>query len=205
MSYDAFTNPPNDPASFAASLSWQSATSAGPAGLLQALAQAHKFTLEDLQANREGWMSPRQRKGVVRRTIGYLFGLFIVIGGAVGGAGVPLAVQVGSFWALGLILLGLVVYALLAMTFINRARKQLHEGRVTFVDGFVERESQKSHSEGTTTISYYYVVHQQQPSGVKPQRFTVNRAAFYALVPALRYRVYYVPVDRKLISIEPLA
>ena len=34
--------------------------------------------------------------------------------------------------------------------------------------------------------------------------FSVNGAAYYALVPGLRYRVYYLPSDHKLVSIEPL-
>jgi hypothetical protein len=134
------TGPPGDPAAFAANRSGLEAPGTASAGLLQELAQANGFTLEDVQANRQGWMSPRQRKGVVRRTIGCLFWLLILVGSVVSGAVPALVVTVGGFWPLGLALLGLAVYALLAFTLISGARQQLRDGRVSFMDGFGERE-----------------------------------------------------------------
>jgi len=205
MSLNAFTDPPSDPASFAANRSGLDAPNATSAGLLQALAQANGFTLEDLLANRQDWMSPRQRTGVVRRTIGCLFWSLILVGTVVSGAYAALDVTIGGFWPLGLVLLGLAVYALLSFMLISSARQQLRAGRVAFMDGFVERErKESSDSEGGTTTSYSYVVYHQQSSGVNHQRFSVNGAAYYALVPGLRYRVYYLPSDHKLVSIEPL-
>ena len=139
--------------------------------------------------------------------IGCLFWLFILVGSVVSGAVAALGVTVGGFWPLGLVLLGLGVYALLSFTLISSTRQQLRDGRVAFLDGFVERERKESSDSetGGTTTSYYYVVYQQQPSGVHHQRFSVNGAAYYALVPGLRYRVYYLPSDHKLVSIEPLS
>ena len=93
MSLNAFTNPPSDPASIAANRSGQGAPDTASAGLLQALAQANDFTMEDLQANRQGWMSPRQRSGVVRRTIGCLFLMLISTVGIVNAGGVGIVLQ----------------------------------------------------------------------------------------------------------------
>src|SRR5215470_3010992 len=109
MSLDAFADPPGDPASCAANRSGLEAPGAAPAGLLHVLAQANGFALEDVQANRQGWMSPQQRTGVVRRTIGCLFWLFILVGSVVSGAVPALGVTVGGFWPLGL-----AMYALLS-------------------------------------------------------------------------------------------
>lgn len=200
------TDPPGDPASSAANRSGLEAPGIASAGLLHVLAQANGFTPEDVQTNRQGWMSPRQRTGVVRRTIGCLFWLLILVGSVVSGAVPALGVTFGGFWPLGLGLLGLAVYALLSFTFISGARQQLRDGRVAFMDGFVERERKESSDSDTggTTTSYSYVLYQQQPSGVNHQRFSVTGAAYSALVPGLRYRVYYLPSDQKLVSIEPL-
>ena len=206
MSLNAFTDPPSDPASCAANRSGLDASGAASADLLQALAQANGFTLEDVQANRQGWMSPRQRTGVVRRTIGCLFWLLILVGSVVSGAVPALGVTAGGFWPLLLGLLGLAVYALLSLTLIGGARQQLRDGCVAFMDGFVERERKESSDSDTggTTTSYSYVLYHQYPSGVNQQRFSVAGAAYYALVPGLRYRIYYLPGDHELLSIEPL-
>jgi len=197
MSLNAFTNSFSDPASSAANRYGQGAPGADYAGLLETLATANGFTLEDLQANREGWMSPRQRAGVVRRTIGCLFWLLILVAIVVSGASVALGVTVGGFWPLGLVLLGLAVYALLSFTLISSAKQQLRDGRVAIMDGIgVHEMKRESDGEGGYTTRYSYVVNQQQ--------FSVTGAAYNALVPGLRYRVYYLPSDHKLVGIEPL-
>ena len=51
MSFNASPNSPDDLASFAANRSGLDAPGTASAGLLQVLAQANDFTLEDLQAN----------------------------------------------------------------------------------------------------------------------------------------------------------
>ena len=193
MSLNAFTNPLSDPASIAANRSGQGAPGAAYAGLLETLAQANGFTLEDLQANRQGWMSPRQRAGVVRRAVGRFFLLLILAGGIVG-AVLPL---VGGFSALLLVSLSLVGVALLFLIPPANARRQLRDGRVAIMDGVVQCEMKRqSDSDGGYTYSHYYVINLQQ--------FSVTGAAYHALVPGLRYRVYYLPLLSKLVSIEPL-
>jgi hypothetical protein len=53
-------------------------------------------------------------------------------------------------------------------------------------------------------MSFFYVVHQPQQQEVKKLALTVGPAGYHALVRGLRYRVYYVPGDHRLFSIEPL-
>ncbi len=160
---------------------------------METLAKANDFTLEDLQANRQGWMSPRQRAGAIRRTIGWFFLLLILAGGIVG-AVLPL---VGGFSALLLVFLSLAGAALLFLIPLTIARRQLRDGRVAIMDGVVGRETKReSNSDGGYSTSYYYVINQQ--------RFSVTGAAYHALVPGRRYRVYYLPLLNKLVSIEPL-
>jgi hypothetical protein len=84
-------------------------------------------------------------------------------------------------------------------------RKQLGDGRLAFFDGFGERERhESSDSDGNRHTSYHYVVYQPQPYAVNQQRFPINASAFHALVPGLRYRVYYLANTNRLFSIEPL-
>ena len=91
MSFDAFSTPPNDPASFAGYHSGQGVPCAADASTLQALAQTNDFTMEDLQVNRQGWMTPRQRERAKRAqgsTIGCLILALITFVGPIVGGGV---------------------------------------------------------------------------------------------------------------------
>jgi hypothetical protein len=214
MAFDAYPSPPNHPASFARYHSEQGISGAADAGLLQALAQTNDFTIEDLQVNHQGWMSARQREQAKRSqgsTIGCLILALITVGSTVVGGGGALLAGIGGPGAMnGFSLLALVVVALglsVLLTFLagKGAKKQLGDGRVTFLDGFVERERHESpNGDGATSTSYTYVVYQPQSNAVQQQRFSVNGAAFHALRPGLRYRIYYVPASNKLVSIEPL-
>jgi len=214
MAFDASPFPPNDPAFFAGSHSGQGVPGEASAGLLQALVQALDFTMEDLQVNRQGWMSPRQRERAKRAqgsTIGCLILALITVGATIVGGGGGLIAGIGGPGALnGFSLLALVVVSVglsVLLTFLagRGTRKQLGDGRVAFLDGFVERERHEyTNSDSVTSTSYSYVVYQPQSNAVHQQRFSVNGAAFHALLPGLRYRVYYVPASNKLVSIEPL-
>jgi len=213
MAFDASPSPPTDPAFFAGSHSGQGVPGAADAGQLPALAQANDFTLEDVQVNRQGWMSPRQRERALRAqgsTIGCLIFALITVGGAIiGGLGISGGIfglgAPNGFTVLALVLAWLGLSALLTFLASRGTRKQLGDGRVVFLDGFVERERHEyTNSDGVTSTSYAYVVYQPQPNAVNQQRFSVTGAAFHALLPGLRYRVYYVPTSNKLVSIEPL-
>jgi hypothetical protein len=83
---------------------------------------------------------------------------------AADGASAADGVLAGGFWPLVLVIAGSALVALLSLVPISRARKQLREGRVAFMDGFVEREIRESSDSATggTNTFYRYVVYQQQ-------------------------------------------
>ena len=85
MAFDASPFPPNDPAFFAGSHSGQGVPGAADAGLLHALAQANHFTLEDVQVNRQGWMSPRQREEAKSSPLVWFCVALTTVGGAIVG------------------------------------------------------------------------------------------------------------------------
>jgi hypothetical protein len=216
MSFDAYTaypTPPNNPASFAANYSGQGAPGAAHPGLLQALAQANDFTLEELQLNRQGLLSQRQQDrfnmGLPMGKIGCVsisltvLSIPIVGGGIVAILGIFGPDALNLFSVLALVCAWLALSGLLAFISISGSSKQARKGRVAFVDGIVERERHEyQYSEGTST-NYHYVVYQPQPAVVNQQRFFVKGAAYDALVPGLRYRLYYLPESGKLVRVGP--
>lgn len=159
----------------------------GPqAGLLLALSQAHHFSLDELDTNRLGHVSGRQRGRLVSKLV------FLVV--------IAAALVIGSIWQSTLVLqngpwsflvLAAVAFFLLMLTY--QRWLDLLGGRVAMVEGFVQREEHSSGDDGST---YYY--------NVGGEQFMVNGVAYQALVPGERYRLYYLPHSKKLVSIEPL-
>lgn len=158
----------------------------GPqAGLLLALSQANGFSLAELEQNRQGLVSGGQRGRLMRR----LALLCVLTAGLVVGAVWQRALLVESTpW--GYIVLGLMLLGLIVMM-VNRWR-DLQDGRVLMLEGFVRGEEHSSDDSST----YYYVL--------GDEKFTVSGAAYRALVAGQRYRLYYLPRSKKLVSIEPL-
>lgn len=213
MSFNAYPNPPNDPSYFAANPYGQGAPGAAHPGLLEALAQANDFTMEDLQANRQGWLTQQQQANLGSQTTPgcSILILFIIVASTVGGGGVGVVASLGAlngFSLLVLLLVGLAVFALGSLLIITSARnqrQQLRDAHVACVDGFVERERHEApDGDGVTHTFFSYVLYQPQQYGVNQQSFSVSGSAFHALAPGLRYRIYYLPSTNKLFSIEPL-
>jgi hypothetical protein len=75
--------------------------------------------------------------------------------------------------------------------------QDLHEGRVATVECVVERHST---SEPNYEWCTYEIV---QANGLR-LGFTVSDAAYQALIPEIRYRLYYLPHTKRFASIEPL-
>lgn len=146
---------------------------------------ANGFGLDELDVNRQGLVSDRQRARLVR---GLIF-LFVVM----------LALVAGSIWQVNLLLQYspwgfLILAGVLALLLVSTHSRwqDLLAGRVAMLEGFVQRVEESSDD----SSSYYYVVDKQ--------KFSVSSAAYMALVPGERYRLYYLPHTNKLISIEPL-
>ncbi len=154
--------------------------------LLLALARAHRFSLDDLNLNRQGLLSRRQRAVLGRKLLFWLVACPVVVV-------IITLLQLhqllqagfGAFMSEGLLL------ALLLALAYPRWR-ELREGRVAALEGYGQPD--KHTSKGRT--SYYYKLGRQQ--------FDVSSVAYRTLVPGMRYRLYYLPRTDKLVSIEPL-
>ncbi len=158
--------------------------SQGQAAVLDALAQAHRFTFNDLACNRLGQLSARQRGRLARGIVG----LLVVLAGLLVLFAWLLATLPADWWLL--LVSGL--FATVAAYAISKRASDLLAGRVALLEGVVSRE--ESTSDESTT--YYYVL--------AGKRFEVSGAAHGALVEGLRYRLYYTPASEKVVSVEPL-
>jgi hypothetical protein len=154
------------------------------ADLQAALAQANGFRLQDLERNRLGWMSSRQRTVRVRQVVCLLVSTMAVVIGAVWQ--IPLLIQ-SSPW--GYLLLAGVLAGLIFPA--RRRWLEVREGRVAVLEGEVQPEEVDWDG-----VSYSYVLDQQ--------RFRVDSVAYSVLIPGRRYRLYYLPRGKQLVSIEPL-
>jgi hypothetical protein len=158
----------------------------GPkAGLREALSRANNFRMDELDTNRQGGLSARQRFRVMR---GLAFLLVILVALVVGAAWqFPLLLRY-SPW--GFLIGGLILFGLLVATY--QRWLDLLEGRAAMLEGFVQATEHSSEDSNT----YYYELDKE--------RFTVTSAAYRALIPGERYRLYYLPHSKKLLSIEPV-
>lgn len=155
------------------------------AGVLDALARVHHFDLSSLAANRQGQLSARQRLRLTRGVVG----LQVVIVGLMGLL-VWMVVKAPQTEPWSTLIIGLILAGVAYATY--RRVSDLLAGQVAQMEGFVSRVENTSDDSST----YYYVL--------DGKRFQVSSSAYAALVEGLRYRLYYTPTSKKLISIEPL-
>jgi hypothetical protein len=164
----------------------------GLAALQAALAEGNRFTMEELAANREGRLTGRQaRRLLALLPIVVPFGLLFV------------AVGVGMLraWKFqGLLQVFSIAFALAflaggVMPLMLGLRRLLDAlaRRVVSVDGAVKAELDSSGD--SSTYSYR----------VGTMKFQVRPRAYPALVSGMAYRIYYTPLSRTLVSIEPLS
>jgi hypothetical protein len=158
--------------------------------LLQALASANSFSLEDLKVNQEGLLSKRQENRLLLTIVLYLLGC---LGSAV--LFVIFTPQIQrSVSSTGLLLL-IVVVGVLLLRFSWSAAKMIADlwhGHADSVEGLVTREGHRA----KYSISYYYVC--------DPHRFQVPASGYHALVEGKPYRIFYAPRSKRLVSIEPI-
>lgn len=165
-------------------------------GLLDALAESNRFTIEELSLNRGGHMSGRQAR---RLAVGLIARLFFALGFIVSGV-TPIilslifrrhatpALRTGAYVG---VFFGLVGVIILVVSM--RRIADIIARRAVAIEGWVE--SRRNNSGESTTYNYE----------VSGKRFQVGGRAYLALVPGIYYRVYYAPRCKELLSIEPLA
>jgi hypothetical protein len=158
--------------------------------LLQILARANRFSLEDLSQNHQGRLSKHQQNRLAATLALYVF---VVLGGAI--LGVSVIPQMPGEDPSGLFL-PLLVFAVFIVLRLGLSVAQLigdlWNGAVSSVEGSVIRQTRRSRY----YRSYYYVV--------GSHRFQVSEAASNALIEGMVHRIYYAPRSKRLMSIEPL-
>ncbi len=199
----------------------------GPESTLQKLEAALDFTSQDLASNRAGRLSSRQAMRLLRA--GLLEPGALVFGGLV----VSIAIRITWVWFVGGHSIGAAILETLGNVFlldfvgaatprwvrslilvpigyaIRTVRGQairelvdLLRASVRTVQGRLTRETADKQvrlrwSRQRDTYAVYYFA-------LDGLQYQVNRAAYDDLSPGVEYRLYYAPISRRVLSVEPL-
>jgi hypothetical protein len=171
-------------------------------GLLEALAEAHNFSISALEENRQGKLASQQIPQLLPN-LAWGIGLLLLppaitiywmnILGA--------AERVSTGWTM-IIWLVVGAVALYGAWLIYRASADLIEGRVVELKGIGKKVSEIRGSRrfdevsGSTSVTHYYEI--------GDQRFRVPAKAYAALISQQPYRLYYAPRTKVMLSIEPI-
>lgn len=175
----------------------------------RALGSVFDFVDEDLAENRAGRLSPRQQTrqfwGNIRTAIFLSPFLLMALGF---GLGLPIGLVVypmltnrrmdedawiGALCGGGIGLLFLVILAWVIISpFLD-----LWRGEITSIEGEVEERAITTGSGKNRRTNYYYIVN--------GQRFDVGQQGHQALIQGRRYRLYYYPRSKRVVSVEPIA
>lgn len=163
--------------------------------LNEILAQANRFSQDDLTANRNGILTAHQKRQAIGQAIlGITLFVMTLVAAWFGQRQIfPLAGDSEAF--LSLLVLGVILLLLLfiggQMTVRNLLDLAL--GTIEQVEGTGRKEKRVSGGRSRTT-QYFYVIGNHQ--------FQVNARAYNALFEGVVYRAYFLPRTRKLLSIE---
>jgi hypothetical protein len=169
------------------------------AELLNVMTQVHHFKVEDLEANREGRLSGGQIAGLISKAVTYsiiwvvvlIFGIAIwvaVYEDAHSSSAEELIFVIGA--GISLVLIAIFLW-MVARVLIDAVR-----GQVTIAQGLVRRTFTVTHSQHGTSTTYYYKLDKLS--------FNVSSPAYTAFIEGPQYRLYYAPLSKSLIAIEPL-
>lgn len=160
--------------------------------LLEILANANHFSMEDLELNRNGEITTSQRL----RALPHLF-FGIVLGAIPLGVG-GLILSDNQDFDLLTVLVPAVFVAVFGLIggfmFFNAIVALLAQAPI-LVEGVGQKQKRTSGGRSRNT-TYYYVI--------EGMDFQVKKSAFEALVDGERYRVYALPRVKRLLTIEPL-
>lgn len=154
---------------------------------LRRLAQRHGFKLGELEANRRGHLSGRQR----------LSDLIILLGAWLGAGFLGVLVLMAppsSNLAGGLLMLGLAAF--IAYLGSRRARS-IFNGQVAHLDGRIYVR----YAGGPRSSRVYYNLSGREFELTQAQ---VMRMAYLVIVEGRRYRMYFTPGDKRVVSLEPI-
>lgn len=170
------------------------------AELLAVLAQVNNFSVDALEANRQGRLAGGQVIRLMLRVVGQLFlAAFVIIIIAIGGWLVYTSMH-GSNMQQWVLIGGGALEVVLVLFFAWRVVTLLLDsllGKVTMAEGQARRTVTVTHTQnGGTSTTYYY-----QTGNLK---FQVSSAAYTAFIDGLSYRIYYGPLSKQLVAIEPV-
>lgn len=164
---------------------------------LQRLAQAHGFRLDALPANRAGFMTAAQVKGL-RKDRRFVFVIFACFSLASFVVEVVSLLGVGGPPHLEYALAGLALALLLGFWLLRQVGRWRQGGRTVAVEESFLQVSSSATGDGPDTPEYYY----RTSTGITLHRATAEGAAL--IDPGQRYRVYYSPGSNELVNIEPI-
>jgi hypothetical protein len=146
---------------------------------------------------RLGWLFAVEDRGLWRFVVGMFHDPLTFFRQATGPIEEPIPVL---FWAVLAIFPFVIVHYLMKIkwdVFLDLAnRKVLRESGLASHRWAERRIRSKQGREGDLVSSYCYVINNKQ--------FPVNRAAFEAIAPSMEYNLYYLPLSKIVVSIEPL-
>jgi hypothetical protein len=158
------------------------------ADVLQSVVAAHRFTTEDIEANRKLQLSAFQRQSLKAQT--RFFGVTLLVSVAM----ILSIVAVRSVITYILGLVGLIVGAAASYLLFQMSAP----ATVSVVEGVMSRKMRVyPGSEGSRRPSYYYRIGNVE--------FWVDRQEYDALEHDIPVRAYYLPGTNKLLSLELLA
>ncbi len=169
------------------------------AELLGVLAQVNHFSVDALEANRQGRLALMQVGRLLWKFFWYgiLWAVLLAVGVGIlwsmYTSAHSSAAQGWIFWGGG----GVVVVVCLAFAWLlGRLAIDMVRGQVNTIQGPVRRTFTVTHTQHGSSTTYYYQLNKQ--------RFTVSGSAYAAFIDGLQYRIYFVPLSKTLVAIEPL-
>jgi len=162
------------------------------------LMQVNRFTFEDLQANKQGEITPAQRTRALLGASGML--LFIIVPLLVGGAVfVPLLNDgfTGETIFPMLFMGGMIVlFMAIGLYSFTRIALDVMDGAPQVLKGTGRKHSETRSTGKSRRTDYYYII-----GGTRIQ---VTQVAYTAFIDDLEYNIYFLPRTKKLLSIEPI-
>lgn len=175
-----------------------------PATALAVIARQHGFTLADLEANRRGELSPRQRRAL--HFTGLLWGALALALGLCAGwltlqqIGALLAGEPGFALELSSVVVLLLVWAA-AIGFLVYAARRLNEARAPRPVRAAGGALNVHYKMAGRLLSVYYHI---GGMALELSGSMIRKQAYNSVIEGRRYRVYYRERTRTVVSLEPV-